>query len=63
MPPVEKWVVFARREYKEPLTCIGTVELARGEDVKAAAKREHGDSWLELVAIPESRIAWAIREE
>jgi hypothetical protein len=63
MPPVEKWVVFARREYKEPLTRIGTLELAHGEDVKGAAKREHGESWLELVAVPESRIAWAIREE
>jgi len=63
MPQVETWVVFARREYKEPLTRIGTLELAPGEDVKRAATRAHGESWLELVAVPESRIAWAIREE
>ena len=62
MGPAEKWVVFARREYKEPLTRIGTLELEPGESVADAAKREHGESWLELVAIPESRIAWAIRE-
>ena len=63
MMPPENWVIFGRREYKEPLTCIGTLGVERGEDVSGATKREHGDEWLELIAIPESRIAWAIREE
>jgi hypothetical protein len=63
MPTVEKWAVFARREYKEPLTRIGTLELAAGASVVDAVKHEHGEDWLELVAVPESKIAWAIREE
>jgi hypothetical protein len=57
------WFVFGRREYQEPLTQIGRLEVAPGTSVAAATKQEYGDQWLELVAIPESRISWAIRED
>jgi hypothetical protein len=63
VPSTEKWIVLGRREYQEPLTRVGAVDAASRESVGAAAKRELGEDWLELVAIPESRIAWAIREE
>ena len=57
------WFVFGRREYQEPLTQIGRLELAAGASVSEATRQEYGDQWLELVAIPESRIRWAIRED
>ena len=63
MPKTERWIVLGRREYQEPLTRVGAVDVERGQDVGAMAKRALGEDWLELVAIPESRVEWAIREE
>lgn len=63
MPQIEKWIVLGRRQYQEPLTRIGSVDVERGHAVEQVAKRELGEDWLELIAIPESRIEWAIREE
>jgi hypothetical protein len=57
------YLVFARREYSEPLTQIGRVEMATPASVRAAAAQQFGEDWLELVAVPENQIAWAIREE
>ena len=59
----ETWVVFARKEYAEALTQVGTLELEPGQAVAERARQEYGEQWLELVAIPEKRISWAIREE
>jgi len=58
----ETWVVFGRREYGEALTQVGTLQVPAGGGVPEAARREYGEEWLELVAIPEDRIRWAIRE-
>ena len=63
MPPTDKWIVLGRRQYQEPLTRVGAIDVERGKDVGEVAKRALGEDWLELVAIPESRVEWAIREE
>ena len=63
MSQIEKWIVLGRRHYQEPLTRIGAVDVERGHPVELVAKQKLGEDWLELVAIPESRIEWAIREE
>ena len=63
MPPTEKWIVLGRRQYQEPLTRVGAIDVEPGKDVGEVAKRTLGEDWLELVAIPESRVEWAIREE
>ena len=55
--------VYARREQDEALTHIGTVDLGAGSDVAAAVTDRYGDEWLELVAIPGEKIAWAIGKE
>lgn len=60
---MEKYEVYARRDDSEALTRIGTVEVEPGASVEAAAKQEHGDEWLEMVAIPAGKIQWAIGEE
>jgi hypothetical protein len=59
---MEKYEVYARREDGEALTRVGTIEVEAGGSVEAAAKKEHGDDWLEMVAIPASKISWAIGE-
>lgn len=63
MAAQETWVVFGRREYQEALTQIGTLEIERGRSVEDGAKSQYGADWLELVAIPQTVIRWAIREE
>jgi hypothetical protein len=57
------WAVFARKEAAEPLTRIGTVAVDEGASVEAAVRAGHGEDWIEMVAIPETSIVWAIREE
>lgn len=60
---MEKFEVYARREDGEALTRIGTIDVEPGGSVEAAAKKEHGDEWLEMVAIPAGKIRWAIGED
>ena len=57
------YVVFARRTPQEPLTRIGTVTVKVGSSLEESVKRQHGEEWLELVAIPEGAMEWAIGEE
>jgi hypothetical protein len=54
------YVVFARRESQEPLTRIGTVTVKEGASVADSVTRAHGKDWIELVAIPDTAIGWAI---
>jgi hypothetical protein len=58
-----KWQVFARKRPDEALTRVGSVAANDDADLRAAVTREHGDDWLELVAIPAGEIQWAIRED
>lgn len=63
MAAQETWFVFGRRSYQEALTQVGTVTPSPGKAVEDAARSQYGSDWLELVAIPEARISWAIRED
>jgi len=54
------YVVFARRESQEPLTRIGTVIVPPGSSVEDSVTRAHGADWIELVAIPDTAMEWAI---
>jgi hypothetical protein len=63
MSAQEEYRVFARREHREALTQVGTLRLPPGQSVRDAARTQYGDDWLELVAIPERGIRWAIRED
>jgi hypothetical protein len=54
------FVVFARRKSQEPLTKIGTVTVKQGASVEESVSKEHGEDWIELVAIPETAMEWAI---
>jgi hypothetical protein len=48
-------LVYGRTEYAEPLVQLGTTDDA---DVRRAFP---GD-WVELVAFPEDRVVWIVRE-
>jgi 1,2-phenylacetyl-CoA epoxidase PaaB subunit len=52
--------IFARRESEKPLTAVGSVDAGDERQASAAARSEHGEEWLEMVAIPEKEMAWAI---
>ena len=60
---MEKYEVYARRDDSEALTRVGTIDVEPGASVEEAAKKQHGDEWLEMVAIPAGKIRWAIGEE
>jgi hypothetical protein len=60
---VERYRVFGRTEYAEPLEFRGTVSTADQEAASAEALRRFGGGWVELVLLPERSIHWVLREE
>ncbi|HKH12416.1 MAG TPA: hypothetical protein VKA73_14850 [Rubrobacter sp.] len=60
---MEKYFVFARTEYDEPLEHRGEVEAGDAEEAKKLALEEHGEGWLEMSLVPVSQVYWAEREE
>ena len=60
---MQRYRVFGRREYAEPLEFRGTVSAAGRDDAAADALRRFGASWVELVLLPEGAIHWILREE
>ena len=57
------FAVFARKESQDALARLGTVQVEEGGEVEKAAQEAFGEDWLEMIAIPEDGITWAIREE
>lgn len=50
------YLIFARREYQQPLEWIGTVALdgqAPEAELDRRARERFGDEWLEMVAVPQ----------
>jgi hypothetical protein len=62
-PMSGNYFIFAKKQAEEALTKIGSVSAASGAAAADAAKKAHGEKWLEMVAIPESEISWAIEEK
>jgi 1,2-phenylacetyl-CoA epoxidase PaaB subunit len=59
---VERYMVFARTEYDEPLEHRGDVEAADDDDAAKLAKERYGQDWLEMSLVPVSKAYWAERE-
>jgi hypothetical protein len=59
---VDKYMVFARTEYDEPLEHRGDVEAAGNDDATKRAKERYGQDWLEMSLVPVSKAYWAERE-
>jgi len=60
---MERYFVFARTEYDEPLEHRGDVEAQDAEEAKKLALENYGGEWLEMSLVPEGEIYWAEREE
>ena len=59
---VEKYLVFARIEYAEPLEHRGGVEAASDEEAARLAQERYGRDWLEMSLVPVSKAYWAEKE-
>jgi hypothetical protein len=59
---VERYMVFARTEYDEPLEYRGDVEAASNDDAANRAKERYEQDWLEMSLVPVSKAYWVERE-
>ena len=60
---MQRYRVFGRTEYAEPLEFRGTVTAADHDAASGDALRRFGGGWVELVLLPERSIHWILREE
>jgi hypothetical protein len=58
--PVERYRVFGRTSYPEPLEFQETLTAADDDAAARAALERHGPRWVELVLIPERAIHWIL---
>jgi hypothetical protein len=61
--PVERYRVFGRTSYPEPLEFQGTLAAADDDAAARAALERHGRRWVELVLIPERSMHWILGPE
>lgn len=59
---MDKYMVFARNEYDQPLEHRGDVEAGSGEEAAKVAQERHGKDWLEMSLVPVGRAYWAEKE-
>jgi len=59
---MERYFVFARTEYDEPLEYRGDVEAAGDEEAAKLARERYGKDWLEMSLVPVSAAYWAEKE-
>ena len=59
---MERYLVFARAEYDQPLEHRGDVEAAGDEDAARLARERYGEDWLEMSLVPVSKAYWAEKE-
>ena len=60
---MDKYMVFVRTEYDEPLEHRGEVEASGAEEASKLALQNYGKDWLEMSLVPVNKIYWAEREE
>ncbi|MGH2541601.1 MAG: hypothetical protein ACRDIB_02310 [Ardenticatenaceae bacterium] len=59
---MDRFLVFARTQYEEPLSYQGELE-ATAEEAGRLATERFGDWWLELVLIPEDQVEWVLQPQ
>ena len=57
---MERYHVFGRTEYPEPLEFQGALTAADDDAAAGSALERHGREWVELVVIPERSIHWIL---
>jgi hypothetical protein len=59
---LDRYMVFARTDYDEPLEHRGDVEASGDEEAARRALERYGQDWLEMSLVPVSKAYWAERE-
>lgn len=59
---MDKYLVFARTEYDQPLEHRGDVEAGSDEEAAKIAQERYGKDWLEMSLVPVSKAYWAEKE-
>jgi 1,2-phenylacetyl-CoA epoxidase PaaB subunit len=59
---MERYLVFARAEYDQPLEHRGDVEAAGDKEAARLARERYGEDWLEMSLVPVSKAYWAQKE-
>ena len=59
---MERYLIFARTEYDQPLEHRGNVEAAGDEGAARLARERYGEDWLEVWLVPVSKAYWAEKE-
>jgi hypothetical protein len=59
---VERYLVFGRTDYAQPLVQHGFLELEDGSRAEEAATERFGAEWVELWLLPESACTWIVTE-
>ena len=59
---MEKYLVFARTEYDQPVEHRGDIEAASDEEAAKLAQERYGQDWLEMSLVPVSKAYWAEKE-
>ena len=59
---MEKYLVFARSEYDQPVEHRGDIEAASDEEAAKLAQERYGQDWLEMSLVPVSKAYWAEKE-
>jgi 1,2-phenylacetyl-CoA epoxidase PaaB subunit len=59
---MERYMVFARTEYDQPIEHRGDVEAASDEEAAKAAQERYGKDWLEMSLVPVSKAYWDEKE-
>lgn len=59
---MERYMVFARTEYDQPIEYRGEVEAGSDEEAAKTAQESYGKDWLEMSLVPVSRAYWAEKE-
>ena len=54
------YLVFARREYEEPLSLEGEVEAEDDAAAARTADEQFGDGFIEVRLVPEPAVRWVI---
>ena len=60
---MERYFVFARTEYDDPLEHRGEVDAGDAEEARKLSLEEYGEEWLEMTLVPVGEVFWAQREE
>jgi hypothetical protein len=60
---VNRWLIFGRTEYAQPLRFEGFVEAEGAEEASARALEQKGRDWVELTLILESAVRWVLKDD